>query len=823
MSTRFYTIFSMLALFLLTSCSGSQTVTEQKERADRAQKKKKEIKKYSDVITAEAVTDEGLFIIHQLDDKLYFEIPKGMYDKPMLLISRIAQTPQDIHPFISGGTKAAEQVVRWHQKEDKILLRRKSYEAVADSNLPIAKSVVVNNFEPVIMAFDIETVSPDSQRVVIDATDLFMSDVEAISGLRSFQRREFKVRRLDKSRTFIDEAKSFPENINILHTMTFDAGETPSNDGTGSISMQMNQSMVLLPEEPMMPRLADSRVGYFSINQVNYGSDAQKADEQTFIRRWRLVPEDKEAYMRGELVEPSDPIIYYLDPATPEKWRPFFCQGVEDWQAAFESAGFKNAIECRMPPENDEDFHPEDVRFSTVRYVASTTRNATGPSTSDPRTGEIIESDIRWFHNHIRSYRNRLLIETGAANPDARSLELPIELIGETMRQVIAHEIGHALGLPHNMIASSAYPVDSLRNPDFAQRMGVAPTIMDYARQNYIAQPGDGLQNRDFIRQIGPYDHYAIEWGYRWYPEIEKPADETDKLNAMILEHAGDKMYRFGGRVSYNPESQTEDLGDDPVKASGYAVQNLKKVVPNMVTWTSRGGENYEDLEEIYGELTFQWYRYMNHVTTLIGGIYENRKTYGQEGAVYNPVPRHRQEEAVEFLSNQVFKTPEWLLNKAVLRRIEPAGAVDRIRSFQDRILSGIIAPPLLQRMVEAEALSPETAYPLDAYLSDLRKKVWRELEDNRPVIDIYRRNLQRVYLDALSSLMTESFDIDAPQFFGTSVSVSQSDIRPAVRFELQALLDTINSNLNATSDTRTIQHLEDAKVRINKLLNDKD
>ena len=813
---------AFVGLTLLASCSSTNNVTSKQAAKAKGPKSDSPFKKYSEVITKEAVSDEGLFTVHEVGDKLYFEIPDTLYDEPMLMISRIAQTPVDLNPFITAGSKAAEQVLRWQRKGKNILLRRKSYHAVADDSLAISQSVEVNNFEPIIMAFDIEAFSADSSRAVIEVTKLFTDDVAAISGLYSSQRREFKVRRLDPDRTFIEEAKSFPQNVNVRHTMTYSASDPPAGDGTGTISMQMYQSMVLLPQNPMTPRLSDHRVGYFSVSQVNYGSDEQKAASQSFIRRWRLEPSDPEAYRRGELVEPVKPIVYYLDPATPEKWRSYFCKGVEDWQTTFETAGFKNAIQCKLPPEDDPEFDPEDVRYSMVRYVATTTRNATGPSVSDPRTGEIIESDIRWFHNHIRSYRNRLMIETGAANPAARSLKIPEKLIGETMRQVIAHEIGHALGLPHNMVASSAYPVDSLRSPTFAREFGVAPTIMDYARQNYIAQPGDGLQPTDFIRQIGPYDHYVINWGYRWYPDINTPEEEKKILDKLILEKAGDPLYRFSGRTSYNPESQIEDLGDDPVKASEYAVANLKRVVPNLIEWTYQEGKDYSDLEELYDELNFQWYRYMGHVATVIGGVTENRKTYNQDGVVYDAVPREQQERALQFISEHVFETPSWMLDGEILRRIEPAGAVDRIRNWQTRILSDLISPPLLMRMIEAETFDSDNAYPMASYIGDLTAAVWPQLDDNRPLIDTYRRNLQRGFLEGMEGLMTEEFEVDSrfSWYFGTTVDVSQSDIRAVVRGQLKDLKSDAQTAQNRTRDAMTRNHLDDVIARIDMILN---
>ncbi len=774
-------------------------------------------KAYNKVITSKAISDDGLFQVHQVDEDWFFEIPDSLLNRELLWISRIAQTPANLSPFINGGSKANEQVVRWQRRGNDILLRKVSYTSVASDSLPVAQSVRVNNFEPIIMAFEIKALSPDSQGVVIDVTDLFESDVPAISGLSSGDRTRFKVRRLDGSRSFVDVAKSFPLNVNVRHTLTFEATDPPSNADTGTISLQMYQSMVLLPEEPMMPRLADDRVGYFTVSQIDFGLDEQKAATRTYIRRWRLEPSDPEAYARGELVEPVKPIIYYLDPATPDRWRPYFCQGIDDWQAAFESAGFKNAIQCRIPDENDPDFDPEDVRFSTMRYVANTTRNAMGPSVSDPRSGEIIESDIIWYHNHMRSYRNRLMIETGASNPGARSLKLDSDLIGETMRQVIAHEIGHALGLPHNMIASSSFPVDSLRSPTFTEANGVAPTIMDYARQNYIAQPEDGVTR--FVRMIGPYDHYAINWGYRWYPDVEKAEDEKPVLDQLILDHADDERFRFGGSTAYNPDAQTEDMGDDPVMASTYAVANLQRVVPRLIDWTSTEGQGYDDLEEIYGELLGQWSRYMRHVVTQVGGVYENRKASNQSGMIYEAVPEAKQKDAVEFLSANVFETPVWLLEDSILRRIEPAGAVDRLRGLQVSILNNLLDPTRMQRLIEAEAVDQE-GYTLIEFMDDVKESIWKEVDRSVPLVDTYRRNLQRGYLERLAYLMTEEFNSTFTSYYGTTVDVSQSDIRPVVRGTLEELQREVSAAGRRARDKMTKYHLEDVYNRIDEILN---
>lgn len=754
-----------------------------------------------------------------------FEIPDSLLGRDMLLISRIAQTPADLSPFLNAGSKVAEQLVRWHRMENRILLRKHSFQRVADEGLPVHESVVRNNFAPIIGSFEIEAESPDSGAVLIDVSALFESDVPAISGLSQARRTEFGVRRLDPDRTFIDRAASYPLNVEVRHTTTFEATQPPSDAGTGTISMQMAQSMVLLPAEPMRPRFADPRVGWFTVDQINFGlEDELKAASQSLIRRWRLEPSDPEAYRRGELVDPVKPIVWYVDPATPERWRSWVRRGIEDWQTAFQTAGFSNAVVARDPPtaEEDPDFSPEDVRYSVVRWVASLTRNATGPSVSDPRTGEIIESDVIWYHNHLRSYRNRLMIETGAANPDARTLDVPESLIGEAMRQVIAHEVGHALGLPHNMIASSSYPVDSLRSPTFTERMGVAPSVMDYARQNYVAQPGDGVQR--FIRKIGPYDHYVINWGYR---VINSRTAEEEKtiLDGWIEDRADDPMYRFGSSFpAIDPRAQTEDMGDDPVAASTYAIQNLQRVTPNLVEWTAADGEDYSDLEELYGELLGQWNRYIGHVVTIIGGVHRTLKATDQDGPVYEYVPADQQRRAVAFLNDHLFEAPTWLHDEDILKRIEYAGAIDRIRRMQVGRLNQMLDPARLQRLIEFETFRPDEAYAPDEYLDDVREAVWTGVSRGRP-IDAYRRNLQRGYLERMEWLMTEEPDPppDFPGFGGMRVDVSQSDIRPLVRHQLTTLRDEAGRGRFGTSDPRTRWHLEDVMARIDDILEGPD
>lgn len=820
-SNRSYTGWMTALAVLLAGCSSGQAAPPAGPAPAGGQRGDRDDDSYADVIE-NATSDDGLFTVHQKDGDVLFEIPDSLLGRDMLLISRISGVPTGLGGFAPAGVAAGRQLVRWERSGDRVHLRRIEEGFVAGDSLPIAVSVRSNNFAPILGSFEIEARTDADDASVVDVTDFFEGDTPSLSGLSANQRRDFQVRRLDPSRSYIDYARSFPLNVNVRHTLTYDAGAPPANAQTGTISMQMHQSMVLLPADPMMPRHADDRVGYFTIDRINYGIDDQKAAEEEFVRRWRLEPSDPAAYARGELVDPVKPIVYYVDPATPTRWRDAVKQGVENWQAAFETAGFSNAIVALDPPspEEDPEWDPEDVRYSVVRWAASLTRNAQGPSTSDPRTGEIIESDIVWYHNHMRSYRNWMMVQTGAANPGARSLPISDELMAEAMEQVITHEIGHAIGLPHNMIASSAYPVDSLRSPTFSREMGVAPTIMDYARQNYIAQPGDGLEPLDFLRHIGPYDHYSVNWGYRVIPGADTPEEELATLDDWIVERAGDPMYRYlpqgGGITVGDPRAQTEDMGDDPVRASEYGMANLRRIVPNLVNWATRPGEDYDDLAEIYGEALSQWNRYVGHVLNLVGGVEVDLKTADQEGAVYDGLPRARQDAAMAWLTREVFEAPVWLNEPAILERIDPSdGGFTVLSGRQASILNRLLDPRRMAMLSELEATEGD-AYPLVDFLDDVRAAVWLDLSRVN-AIDGYRRALQRAYLDRMAYLMTEQ--PSGNPFQGPAPDMSRSDIRPLVRAQLVDLRADADRASRRVDHRVSRAHLQDVVARIDELL----
>ncbi|WP_298288270.1 zinc-dependent metalloprotease [uncultured Lutibacter sp.] len=824
---------SLLTVLLIVGVSSNAEAQKKKKKKNQTvaptpppKPKKGAIQPYNKVVTKDAKTDEGLFKVHSIDDKYLFEIPDSLLEREMLMVTRIAKNTLNNSDF--GGQKANTQVLRWQKKGKQILLRVVSHNVVADEKLPIHEAVVNSNFEPVLFAFPIAAFNDDKTSTVIDVTELFSTDVKAL-GLPSYKRKGYKITRLDTKKSFIESVKSYPLNIETRHVKTYAAGSPPSNSSTGTISVEMSNSMILLPKVPMKRRIFDERVGWFTTSQVDYGSEAQKSEKVTYLDRWRLEvkDEDIEKFKRGELVEPKKPIIYYIDRATPEKWRQYIKDGIEDWQVAFEAAGFKNAIIAKDPPtkEEDPDWSPEDVRYSVVRYLASPIPNANGPHVSDPRSGEILESDINWYHNVMSLLKGWYFVQTAAINPEAQTTEFKDEVMGRLIRFVSSHEVGHTLGLPHNMGSSASYPVDSLRSATFTQKYSTASSIMDYARFNYVAQPGD--KGVAMNPNIGVYDKYAMKWGYRPILDAETPEDEKETLDSWILEHAGDPLYRFGHQQAgdvVDPSSQTEDLGDDAIKASSYGIANLKRIVPNLINWTAEKGKNYDDLETMYGHVVSQFNRYMGHVSSNLGGVYENYKTYDQEGNVYTHVDKAHQKNCLKFINTELFDTPTWLIDKNIIGRTEYSGVTERIRSIQVRTLNNILSLGRMMRMIENETLNGSEAYSLISMMSDLRNGIWSELRTGKN-IDTYRRNLQRAHVERLAYLMNAK---DSKSFKGssyiksTAVTVKQSDIIPVVRGELNRIKRDAQRAANATTNTIKKYHLQDIAKRIDGILDPK-
>jgi len=815
-----YIIMTKINLFILIVFVLFSINLQGQNKQEKKEKEKKE-KTYDEIIGKKAKSDDGLFLVHQVDEKFYYEIPDSLLNKEMLMVTRIAKTTSGLG---FGGGKQNTQVVRWVKKRKQILLRIVSYQNVAADSLPIYEAVINSNFEPIIASFSIEAKGKDTLNLsyLIDVTKLFTNDVKTL-GISNRYKKRYKISSVDTKRSYIESIKSYPLNIEARHVKTYKASEPPSSGSLQAFTVEINNSMVLLPELLMKRRYFDRRVGWFARSQVDYGLEAQESRKLTYLDRWRLEvkDEDVEKFKQGILVEPKKPIIYYIDRATPKKWRTYIKKGIEDWQVAFEEAGFKNAILAKDPPskEEDPDWSPEDVRYSVVRYLASPIPNANGPHVSDPRTGEILESDINWYHNVMTLLRNWFFVQTAAINEEAQGVAFKDEIMGRLIRFVSAHEVGHTIGLPHNMGSSVAYPVDSLRSATFTKKYGTAPSIMDYARFNYIAQPED--KGVALMPNVGPYDKHSVNWGYR--PILDKTAEEEKSiLNQWILDKADDPMYRFGSSQYpvIDPSSQTEDLGDDAIKASNYGIKNLKRILPKLIDWTYEEGKNYDDLSILYDQIFNQFNRYMGHVTSNIGGVYKYNKTYEQDGAVYTHVNKNHQKNSMNFLHQQLFTTPYWMLDQNIINKIKPAGSIEKIRAMQVRGLNNLLSFDRLARVIENETLNGINAYPLMEMMNDITVGLWKEVKEGKTP-DTYRRNLQRAHIERLEYLLQEEQKLTNYQRQNggtTNVDVNQSDIRAATRSELNKLYKLVNIKRKTAKDMGKA-HLEDAKSRISLLL----
>jgi Met-zincin/Domain of unknown function (DUF5117)/Domain of unknown function (DUF5118) len=801
-------------------------------------------KPYKEVITDKAKTQKGLFTVHKVEDKYFLEIPDSILGREFLAITRVAKTTTGAG---YGGEEVNEQVLRWEKGPDnKLFLRVVFHVNMATDSLPIYQAVKNSNVEPIAAALDVKALGKDSvtntSSSVIEVTDFFKSDNQVLS-LPASAKRQYNITAPMMDRTFLNYIKTFPINTEVRVTRTYGAAVPPPSlfgpagpppliaaNEAGVITVELNTSMILLPKKPYKRRFYDERVSYFSDGYTNYGLDVNKAQGERFITRWRLEPkpEDVEKMKRGELVEPMKPIVYYIDPATPVKWRKYLKMGVDDWQKAFEKAGFKNAIMAKDWPEKDENMSLEDARFSAIRYFASDVQNAYGPHVHDPRSGEILESHIGWYHNVMSLLRDWYMIQTAAVDPRARKIKFDDELMGQLIRFVSSHEVGHTLGLPHNMGSSSATPVENLRNKAWVEANGHTSSIMDYARFNYVAQPEDNITAPGLFPRIGDYDMWAIEWGYK--PIFDKDEyEEKAVLNEWVKAKANNPRFRFLRQriIPTDPRAQTEDLSDNAMKASEYGIKNLKRILPNLSNWSFEKGEAFETLDELYGNVVGQFRRYMGHVTANIGGIYEDPKTYDQDGVVFTPVPKATQKEAVNFLLKNAFETQTWLLDWNQLKKFNQDQVVDEMRSFQQGVLYSVLDPGRLSRIAESVAMNGAQAYGMDELMDDLRKGIWSEVYA-RKATDIYRRNLQKAFVEGLSNILRMQappggVDRRLPSRFGfTFANARISDIISVAKGTLRTLRTDIKAALPLIADKMTRYHLQDVVDRIDQALDPK-
>jgi hypothetical protein len=743
--------------------------------------------------------------VHQLDNKVFYEITTDQLGADMLWVTQIEETAAG---FSYAGMPVRDRVVRWELREETVLLRDVKYAIRADVEDPIKDAVQRTSLAPIIRAFPVVAWGKD-KAPVIDVTSLFKSDVAEFSAKRTVEANGF-----DEKRTFVSHIKSFPKNVEtkVLATYTFADREPPPTErgrrggarrdpSQGGVSVLLHHSMVKLPEKPMKPRKHDDRVGFFNVSFEDYGNGVRhQVEDVRYITRWRLEKKDPSA----EVSEPVQPIVFYVDRATPEKWKPWIKKGIEMWQPAFEKAGFKNAILGKYAPSEreDPDWDPEDARISSIRWLPSTSENAFGPHVSDPRTGEILEADVRMYHNVMKLVRDWYFVQASPNDKRAQKMPLPDDLVGELLAYVVAHEVGHSLGFPHNMKASSSYTVEQLRDPEFTKKNGTEASIMDYGRFNYVAQPGDDAA---LIPVIGPYDSFAIEWGYR---QFQSNADEKAELEKIAKRQIDDPKLRFGDpNPGEDPSQQTEDLGSDPIAATEMGLKNISRVAAYLVEATCVEGEDYRLLENMHGRLLAQRARELGHVASVVGGFVRTNLWYGDAKQVFAPVASDEQRKAVKFLNEHAFHVPKEVINPEIMLRLESSGVADRVLSSQRSVLNALIQEARIKRMAEqVNRDGKDGCYTPAEMLADVRKGIWSELDGESVAIDLYRRNLQRAYVEHLSAFVNNP----APA----------SDLPALARNELRALEKRISElGEDKIADGTTAAHLQDTRARIEQTL----
>jgi hypothetical protein len=791
-------------------------------------------KTFKEFITKKAVTQKGVFTVYFQDDKFYFDIQDSLLGRELIAVTRYAKVAGGARKY--GGEQVNEQTIQFEKgPNSRIFMRVVSLISRADSTQTIAKAVKNSYLDPIVAAFDVKAYGKDSTSSIIDVTDFFKGDNQAVS-LSSFEKRNFNLTGLAADRSYIETIKSYPINIEVKTVKTYNASASmpgspaggsfiPAAANAGAVTFELNTSILLLPKTPMGRRLFDSRVGYFADNFVEYSDDQQKVKNQVFAVRYRLEPkpQDLEKYKRGELVEPMKPIVYYVDPATPKKWVPYLIAGVNDWNIAFEKAGWKNAIVGKEWP-NDSTMSLEDARFSVIRYFASDIENAYGPQVHDPRSGEILESHVGWYHNVMSLVHDWYMVQTAAVDPAARKMHFDDELMGNLIRFVSSHEIGHTLGLRHNMGSSSKTPVEKLRDKTWVEANGHTASIMDYARFNYVAQPEDKIAQSGLFPRIGDYDKWAIQWGYTYTGENDAQEDRKINNKWIIDNLSKNPRVWFGGEGrNDDPRAQTEDLGDNAMLASEYGIKNLKRIIVNLPEWTKEEGDRYENLSQMYGQVVGQFSRYMGHVLRNVGGIQETFKSVEEKGDVYTPVTVATQKQAMQFFHTQLFTTPKWLMDASILNKFANPSTNERVQSVQTSILKSLLDKNRLYRITTSQTRFGASSYALNEMMDDLRKGLFSDVSK----ADIYRRNLQKTFVSQLDETLNPSASAAASAASGIrlgapSADVENTDVASEAKAQLKKLAASLQAAKATATDANAVNHINDLQDRIKQALDPK-
>jgi len=776
-------------------------------------------KAYSEVITDKAVTQPGMFAVHKVDEDIFFEIPTAEFGKEMLLIGRqVESTLQQASSFFGGGPRL---IVQWDRDGNYVNMREKRYDLIADTTQAVWGQVSAFRNGPILQRYSIEAFGADSS-AVIDVSNLFISNIPELDPIAS----------INAGRSWVERTWSFDNAVNVQVVQSGQApppaaggrGGAPAGGRGGpatarSQTQKMFFSMARLPDEAMMPRWQDDRVGYISSRAYDFSRPDNRLEQIRFIHRFKLEKKNPGAAVS----DPVEPIIYWIDPATPDWLKPWIVKGVDQWQSAFEKAGFSNAIFGRVAPtpEEDPDFSMYDARYSAIYWWPSTVANATGGQTVDPRSGQILKGEVNMFHNIMQLQKQWYFIQVGHLDARAQTLPLPDSLMGRLVEYVVTHEIGHSIGFPHNMKASSQYPADSIRSVSFLERMGGShvATLMDYSRFNYVAQPEDNIPLEYLIPKVGPYDDFAVNWGYAEIRGANSPDDELATLDGWARQQDDFPWLRFSTSDAGQSDAGnlTEAVGDaDAVKSTTYGMTNLGRIMDMMLRVTETPGKSYDELEAMYGQAVNQWGRYMGHVAAIVGSA-ETQEKYGT-GARYEPTSRARQQEAMRYLGTTAFRVPEMFLDEDILRRIEPTGVVERFRTQQSRVLNSLLQQARLERLIEYEAMGGAAAYSVANLMADLRAGVWGELNTPSVRVNTYRRNVQRAFLEAVDDRLNPSEE-ELTRANNPAPAPWSSDIRAVMRAELQDLDTAAGAALSKAGDTMTRIHLRDVRTEIARIL----